>query len=433
MSFISNMKKDRDIMLDKIGIDSVDELFKDVPSGKRFPEVDMPLALSEPEILHELSKMSAANASAECYDWFLGGGIYNHFVPSVVGALISRGEFLTAYTPYQPEVSQGTLSAIFEYQTMISELTGMEVVNASHYDGATALAEAAIMSVRSTRKRNRVVIAPGLHPEYLEVIKTYLQGLDIELSEGIPDDKTAGYIVQNPTFTGEIIDVQAESDKAHEAGALLIVHTDPIALGILESPGACGADIVTAEGQCLGVGMNFGGPLLGIFATTAKHIRKMPGRIIGETVDQCGIKGCVLTFAAREQHIRREKATSNICSNQGLAALSAAIYLAAMGKSGFKKVAELCWHKAHYAAGEIGKIKGFSIKTKGNFFKEFLVETPIPAEELFGKLKDKYIMAGLPLSRLKENHKNEMLICVTEVNGKNQIDRLVSALKEVTA
>ena len=431
MSFISNMKKDRDIMLDKIGIDSVEELFKDVPSGKRFPEVDMPLALSEPEILLELSKMSARNASAECYDWFLGGGIYNHFVPSVIGALISRGEFLTAYTPYQPEVSQGTLSAIFEYQTMISELTGMEVVNASHYDGATALAEAAIMSVRSTRKRHKVVIAPGLHPEYREVIETYLQGLDIELSDGDLDDKTAGYIVQNPTFTGEIIDVKVEAEKAHEAGTLLIVHTDPIALGILESPGACGADIVTAEGQCLGVGMNFGGPLLGIFATTAKHIRKMPGRIIGETIDQCGVKGCVLTFAAREQHIRREKATSNICSNQGLAALSAAIYLAAVGKSGFKKVAELCWHKAHYAALEIDKIKGFSIKTKGNFFKEFLVETPIPAEELFEKLKDKYILAGLPLSRFKDGNKNEMLVCVTEVNSKKQIDRLVSAMKEV--
>lgn len=432
MSFISNMKKDRDIMLDRIGIKSVEELFKDVPVEKRFPVVDMPLALSEPEILQELSKMSARNASAECYDWFLGGGIYNHFVPSVVGALISRGEFLTAYTPYQPEVSQGTLSAIFEYQTMISELTGMEVVNASHYDGATALAEAAIMSVRSTRKRNKIVIAPGLHPEYLDVIKTYLQGLDIELSDGSPDEQTAGYIVQNPTFTGEIIDVKTEAEKAHNSGALLIVHTDPMALGIIESPGTCGADIVTAEGQCLGVGMNFGGPLLGIFATTAKHIRKMPGRIIGETIDQCGIKGCVLTFAAREQHIRREKATSNICSNQGLAALSAAIYLAAVGKSGFKKVAELCWHKAHYAAAEIEKVKGFSVRTKGHFFKEFLIETPIPSEEIFAKLKDQYIMAGLPLSRFDKKNKNEMLICVTEVNSRKQIDRLVSALKEVT-
>ena len=225
--------------------------------------------------------------------------------------------------------------------------------------------------------------------------------------------------------------MKAEAEKAHEKGALLIVHTDPIALGILESPGACGADIVTAEGQCLGVGMNYGGPLLGIFATTSKHIRKMPGRIIGETIDQCGVKGCVLTFAAREQHIRREKATSNICSNQGLAALSAAIYLAAVGKSGFKKVAELCWHKAHYAAAEIEKLEGFSIKTKGDFFKEFLIETPIPAEKIFGNLKEKYIMAGLPLSRFKDGNSNEMLICVTEVNSRKQIDRLVSALKEL--
>ncbi|MDA3811244.1 MAG: aminomethyl-transferring glycine dehydrogenase subunit GcvPA [Spirochaetaceae bacterium] len=433
MSFISNMNKDREIMLKKIGINSVAELFKDVPANKRFPVVDMPLALSEPEILQELSKMSAKNASADCYDWFLGGGIYNHFVPSVVGALTSRGEFLTAYTPYQPEVSQGTLEAIFEYQTMISELTGMEVVNASHYDGATALAEAAVMSVRSTRKRDKVVIAPGLHPEYREVIETYFQGLKIELSTGDIDENTAGYIVQNPTFTGEIIDVKAEARKAHDAGALLIVHTDPIALGVIESPGACGADIVTAEGQCLGVGMNYGGPCLGIFATTAKHIRKMPGRIIGETSDLGGSKGCVLTFAAREQHIRREKATSNICSNQGLAALSAAIYLAAVGKSGFKKVAELCWHKAHYAASEIGKLKGFSVKTKGHFFKEFLVETPIPAEDVFQKLKDKYILAGLPLSRFKNGRENELLICVTEVNSKKQIDRLVEALKEVSA
>ena len=433
MSFIPNMNKDRQIMLDKIGISSVDELFKDIPEDKRYPEIDMPPALSEPEILLELSKMSTKNASAECYDWFLGGGIYNHFVPSVISALISRGEFLTAYTPYQPEVSQGTLEAIFEYQTMISELTGMEVVNASHYDGATALAEAAIMSVRSTRKRDKVVIAPGLHPEYMEVIETYFQGLDIELSTGDIDEKTAGYIVQSPSFTGEIVDLKAEAEKAHEKGALFIVHTDPIALGVIESPGACGADIVTAEGQSLGVGMNFGGPCLGIFATTAKHIRKMPGRIIGETVDLGGSKGCVLTFAAREQHIRREKATSNICSNQGLAALSAAIYLASVGKSGFKKVAELCWHKAHYAADEINKLDGFSIKTKGHFFKEFLVETPAPAEEIVLKLKEKYIMAGLPLSRFKDGNKNELLICVTEVNSKDQIDRLVSALKGVMA
>ncbi|MBI9100301.1 MAG: aminomethyl-transferring glycine dehydrogenase subunit GcvPA [Spirochaetaceae bacterium] len=431
MSFLSNMKKDRDIMLEKIGINSVDELFSDVPEDKRFPEIHMPPALSEPEILLELSRMSAKNASAECYDWFLGGGVYNHFVPSVVPALTSRGEFLTAYTPYQPEVSQGTLEAIFEYQTMISELTGMDVVNASHYDGATALAEAAIMSVRSTRKRDKVVIAPGLHPEYLEVIQTYFQGLDIELSTGEIDENTAGYIVQNPTFTGEILDIKAEARKAHDRGALLIVHTDPIALGVLEAPGVCGADIVTAEGQGLGVGMNFGGPLLGIFATTAKHIRKMPGRIIGETVDLGGAKGCVLTFAAREQHIRREKATSNICSNQGLAALSAAIYLATLGKSGFKKVAELCWHKAHYAAKEIGKIKGFSIKTKGDFFKEFLIETPIPAEDIYAKLKEKYILAGLPLSRFKGGNDNDLLVCVTEVNSKKQIDRLVEALKVV--
>jgi glycine dehydrogenase subunit 1 len=431
MSFMSNMKKDRDIMLEKIGMNSVEQLFKDVPADKRFPSISMDPALSEPEILLELSKMSAKNASSECYDWFLGGGIYNHFVPSVISALTSRGEFLTAYTPYQPEVSQGTLEAIFEYQTMISEITGMEVVNASHYDGATALAEAAIMSVRSTRKRNKVVIAPGLHPEYLEVIKTYFQGLNIELSMGEVDENTAGYVVQNPTFTGEILDVKAQAGKAHDMGALLIVHTDPLALGILESPGACGADIVTAEGQCLGVGMNFGGPCLGIFATTAKHIRKMPGRIIGETSDLGGTKGCVLTFAAREQHIRREKATSNICSNQGLAALSAAIYLAAVGKSGFKKIARLCWHKAHYAAEEISRIKGYSLKTQGNFFKEFLVETPIPSEEVFRQLQEKYIMAGLPLSRFPGGNENELLICVTEMNSKKQIDRLVAALKEV--
>ncbi|MBB6481616.1 aminomethyl-transferring glycine dehydrogenase subunit GcvPA [Spirochaeta isovalerica] len=430
MSFISNMPKDREMMLKKIGVSSVDELFKDVPADKRFPRVDMPKPLSEPEILLELSKLSAKNASAECYDWFLGAGVYNHFVPSVVGALITRGEFLTAYTPYQPEVSQGTLEAIFEYQTMISELTGMDVVNASHYDGATALAEAAIMSVRSTRKRHKVVLAQGLHPEYRDIIETYFQGLDMELSDGDLDDQTAGYIVQNPTWTGEILDVKAEAAKAHDAGAMLIVHTDPISLGVLEAPGACGADIVTAEGQSLGVGMNWGGPMLGIFATTQKNIRKMPGRIIGETIDERGNRGCVLTFAAREQHIRREKATSNICSNQGLAALSAAIYLAALGKSGFKKVAELSWHKAHYAAAEIARIDGFSLKTKGHFFKEFLVETPVPAEDIFAKLKEKFILPGLPLSRLGGGDK-ELLVCVTEVNSKEQIDRLVAALKEV--
>ncbi len=431
MSFISNTENDKNIMLDKIGIDSIEHLFKDIPENIKYPDVKLPNALSEPEILHEISKMAARNACSDNYDWFLGGGIYNHFVPSVISSIISRGEFLTAYTPYQPEVSQGTLEAIFEYQTMISELTGMDVVNASHYDGATALAEAAIMSVRSTRKRNKICIGAGLHPEYLEVVETYFQGLDIEITFGDIDDKTAGYIVQNPSFTGEIIDLYKEAEKAHNMGALLIVHTDPIALGILESPGACGADIVTAEGQCLGVGMNFGGPCLGIFATTSKHIRKMPGRIIGETIDQNGSKGCVLTFAAREQHIRREKATSNICSNQGLAALSAAVYLAAVGKSGFKKVSELCWHKAHYAAMEIGKLQGYSIKTKGDFFKEFLIETPISAKGIVGKLKKKNIMAGLPLSNFKNGNENDLLICVTELNSKNQIDKLVSALKEV--
>ena len=433
MSFIPNTEKDRQLMLEKIGINSVDQLFKDVPAGKRYPEINMSPALSEPEVLHEISAMAAKNGSSDSYDWFLGGGIYNHFVPSVISSLISRGEFLTAYTPYQPEVSQGTLEAIFEYQTMISELTGMEVVNASHYDGATALAEAAIMSVRSSRKRDKVVIAPGLHPEYLEVMETYIQGLDIEISFGEIDDKTAGYVVQSPSFTGEIVDLNVEAEKAHKMGALLIVHTDPIALGVLESPGACGADIVTAEGQCLGVGMNFGGPLLGIFATTSKHIRKMPGRIVGETVDQSGSKGCVLTFAAREQHIRRGKATSNICSNQGLAALSAAIYLAAVGKNGFKKIAGLCWHKAHYAASEIEKLDGFTIKTKGSFFKEFLVETPLAAEEIVLKLKKKNILGGLPLSRFKDGSEKELLVCVTELNSREQIDKFVSALKEVRA
>jgi len=340
MSYVANTASDQKAMLEAIGANSVEELFDAIPADVRFPKLNLPEPLSEMEILAEMEQMADSNADAHHYTWFLGAGAYNHFVPSIVPQLQMRGEFYTAYTPYQPEASQGTLQAIFEYQSMMAELTGMDVVNASHYDGATSLAEAAIMSVNATRgKRNKVLVSPGVHPQYREVLKTYIQGTDIQVVgddnpdnnlaalKGMLDKETACLIVQWPNFFGELEDLEGLADVVHKAGALLVLHIDPVSLGLLKPPGEYGADIVTGEGQSLGNNLNFGGPYLGIFATTKKLVRKMPGRVVGETVDTEGRRGYVLTLSTREQHIRREKATSNICTNQGLMALGAAIYL----------------------------------------------------------------------------------------------------------
>jgi glycine dehydrogenase subunit 1 len=429
-------------MLEAIGVQSLEALFEDVPEECRFPGLDLPRAVSEMEILTELHGLADKNSSTACFDTFIGAGAYNHFVPSAVSSLAGRGEFLTAYTPYQPEVSQGTLQAIYEYQSMIAELTGMEVVNASHYDGATSMAEAAIMSYNVSRgKRNKIIVSPGVHPQYREVLRTYLPGGELQVTGDqdlsasledltiLLDDQTACLIVQNPDFFGELRELGELADAVHTAGALLVVVANPIlSLGMFKPPGEYGADIVVAEGQPLGAGLNYGGPYLGVFAATMKNVRKMPGRLVGETVDTDGRRGYVLTLSPREQHIRREKATSNICTNQGLIALTAGMYLAYMGRQGIRAVAELCYHKAHYAAREIDMLDKYRLISEGSFFNEFVVECPKPVAELNQELLEEGILGGYDLGSDYPERVNQMLVCVTEMNNRDQIDHLANRL-----
>ncbi len=444
MNYIPNTEVDQRAMLSTIGVDSVADLFDVVPERVRFPKLNLPRPLSEMEIMAELTALSDKNADAHHYACFMGAGAYNHFVPSVVGQLQMRSEFYTAYTPYQPEVSQGTLQAMFEYQTMMAELTAMDVVNASHYDGATSVAEAVLMAYNVNRgKRKKVLVSPAVKPNYRAVIRTYCQGRDLQITgdedlhtsldtlKDMLDENTACLVVQTPNFFGELENVQGLADAVHAVGALLIVHVDPHSLGLFTPPGHYGADIVTAEGHALGNALNYGGPYLGIFATRNKYVRKMSGRVIGQTIDTHGKRGFVLTLSTREQHIRREKATSNICSNTGLVALGAAIYLAAMGKQGMRRVAELSYHKAHYAASEIDKLPGYSLATTKPFFKEFAIQCPKPVTEINNALLNRKIIGGFDLSLHYPNRQNQMLIAVTEMNTRQQIDTFVQALKEV--
>ncbi len=454
MSYIPHTDSDRAAMLAEIGAETVGDLFLDVPESVRYPELKLRDPLSEMEILGELRAMSEENADLDHHACFLGAGAYNHFVPSVVGHVIGRSEFYTAYTPYQPEISQGTLQAIFEYQSMVCALTGIDVANASHYDGATSLAEAALMAVNVSRgKRRKIIVSSAVHPEYRATLRTYTRGSDLavvgDLEVGswkleigslkaLLDDNTACLIIQNPDFFGQLLSADSENglsglaDAVHEAGALLVVAVDPISLGLFTSPGEYGADIVVGEGQPLGNPLNFGGPYLGIFACREKYMRKLPGRLVGETVDTEGRRGFVLTLATREQHIRRERATSNICTNQALCALAAGAYLAAMGKSGLRKVAELCYHKAHYAARRIAAIPGFELAGDRPFFKEFVVRCPRPPSEINEALLERGIIGGYDLGRDYPHLENCLLLCVTEMNTRAEIDRLVEAFEEVT-
>lgn len=440
--FIPITDADRAEMLKTIGVNSLQDLFADIPQDALNPEINLPSALSEMDMLRTLRSMANRNAHAGEYAYFLGAGAYNHFVPATVPHLIFRAEFFTAYTPYQPEISQGTLQTIFEYQSMICDLTGMDAANASHYDAATAAAEAAVMAINSVRSGSKIIVSPTLHPHYRETMRTYLDGQrisivgdeDVSLSiEAVLDkhldNKTAGVLVANPDFLGSVRDLKPIADRVHAAGALLIVSAYPISLGLYQPPGAYDADIVIGEGQSLGNALGFGGPYLGIFACKEKYVRKMAGRLIGETVDTKGRRGFVLTLQAREQHIRREKATSNICTNEALNALAACVYMATMGKKGLREVAELCYQKAHYAANEISKLNGYRVVTD-EFFNEFVVECPKPVAEINRALYQQKMIGGYDLSNDYPHLKNAMLIAVTEMNTREQIDALVTALSQ---
>jgi len=444
MTYSPHTDQDRAEMLIAVGLERIEDLFTDVPAGVRFPVLDIPEPLSEMETLRELSDLAEANGNAQHNPLFLGAGAYNHFSPSVVNHMILRGEFLTAYTPYQPEISQGTLQAIFEYQSMVAALTGLEVANASHYDGATSLAEAVLMAYSHFReKRHKVIVSPAVHPQYRAVVRTYVQGQDIRITgdenpmasvaDLLPqlDADTALFIVQSPNFFGQIEDLEGLAAQVHAAGALLCVAADPIALGLLKPPGQLGADIVVGEGQSLGLPLSYGGPYLGYFATRKEYVRKMAGRLVGETKDKHGRRGYVLTLSTREQHIKRERATSNICTNQGLMALAATVYLALMGKHGLKAVAELCWHKSHYAAEQIGALPGYEVDTSRPFLKEFVVRCPRPVAEINDRLYDEFgIIGGYDLGRDYPHLSEHMLVCVTEMNSREEIDLLVEALGE---
>ena len=446
--FIPHTQTETDEMLAAIGLRSLADLFQNVPAKYRFPKLDLPDALSEMEALSELKQYAAANETAENMVCFLGAGAYQHYIPAAVDSLLRRGEFYTAYTPYQPEISQGTLQAIFEFQSLIANLTGMEVANASHYDGATATAEAGVMAYHHFRgKRSKILVSEAIHPQYREVLCTYLCGnenIHIESASSkqeplaepaamIPqiDEDTALVLVQYPDFFGRVYDLTELTQKAHEAGALVGVIANPTALGLFKAPGEYGVDIVVGEGQPLGIPLSFGGPYLGFFATRKAYARQMSGRIAGETVDSQGRKGYVLTLTAREQHIRREKASSNICTNQGLMALAATIYLSLLGKQGFKQVASLCYQKAHYAAQELGKLKGFKVLSQRLFFHEFVLECPKPVAEINQYLLTQGFLGGYDLSRSFPTLKNQMLVAVTEMNTRDEIDAFIETMKEV--
>lgn len=441
-SYVPFVEAERREMLKEIGMTDIDELFSDVPSEFQVEKLNIPKGKSEIEVERQMKSLARKNRTDLIC--FLGGGFYDHYTPAAIDAILSRGEFLTAYTPYQPEVAQGTLQAAFEFQSGICRLTEMEVANASLYDGGTAIYEAAMMAARVTR-RNKILVDCGVNPIYRKMLESYTSNLDmnfesVETKNGIVDrdkiiqklDKSvAGIVLQNPNFFGCIDDLSDIIDAAHNVGALAVVSVYPISLGILKTPGAMGADIVVGEGQSLGLPLNFGGPYVGFMATKKKYVRKMPGRIVGMTRDNNGRKGFVLTLQAREQHIRREKATSNICSNENLCALASAIYLALMGKNGLKEVAELCADNASYAYKKLTDVPGVSRTFKNIFFNEFCISLPRNARDVIGDLIDKGFAAGFPVGRYYNGMENVALISVTEMRTKEEIDRLAAALEAV--
>ncbi|MEX0773008.1 MAG: aminomethyl-transferring glycine dehydrogenase subunit GcvPA [Balneolales bacterium] len=443
MPFIPNTEEDQRLMLDTIGTKSIEDLYSNIPEDVRFRgDLNLPPALSEWEALREITRISNKSFSTDTHSCFIGGGAYDHFIPSGIAALLGRSEFYTAYTPYQGEVSQGTLQSMYEYQSMICELTGMDISNASMYDAGSGLAEAVLMSCNITR-RNKVVIAGKVHPNYLEIVRTYAHGQDIEiiqtdpaegtanleLLEEIVDESVAAVIFQNPNFYGNLEDVHEISriTKAIDK-TLLVSVVDPISLGLIIEPSAYDADIVVGEAQGMGIGLQFGGPYCGIFATKKALIRKLPGRLSGITLDADGKEAFVLTLQTREQHIRRDKATSNICTNQGLMALASTIYMALLGKQGIREVAELSTQKAHYLAEQIGKLDGYSLRFNKPFFKEFVINTPQKPDDIIDALYDKGFLAGLDLSRFDDEG---LMIAVTEKRSKSEMDELVNVLAAI--
>ncbi len=465
MRYLPHTESEINEMLKTIGAASVDGLFASIPESARFKgKLNLPPPLSEPELLSQLNNIASKNKSDAVS--FLGAGAYRHFIPAAVKALASRSEFVTPYTPYQPELSQGTLQASFEYQSMMCRLFAMDVSNASHYDGATATTEAALLAIRAT-KRNKILIADTVHPEYRETIETILRpsGTKIvyighddsgrvnrSLLKSACDKDCAGLIVGHPNFFGVIDELADMAEVIHQAGGLFITSTpEPLSLGLIEAPGNLGADIACAEGQAFGCGLNFGGPYLGIFTAKEKFLRQMPGRIVGKTLDSDGKTGYVLTFATREQHIRREKATSNICSNEALCATTAAIYLSLLGKEGLVKLAELNYAKSEYLKDSLcsggacsaqnvaqtfrsansGRSKDlrYTLKFSGATFNEFVVDVGQDAEKVLGTLAQNNIFGGVALGKWYPQYKNCILICVTEENSKEEMDKLVVSLR----
>src|SRR4029453_18246996 len=447
MRYISNTPAQQKEMLARIGAASVEALLANVPAKARLSRpLALPAALAEGDLIRHLRQMAARNASADDFACFLGAGSYDHYIPSPINHMVLRGEFLTAYTPYQPEASQGTLRTIYEYQTMIAELTGMDVANASIYDGASSLAEAALMAHAATG-RNEIVLSRGVNPLYKRVTATYCEGAgvrlrDVAAPEGVTDlaaakkavgPKTAALVVQTPNFYGCLEDVAAAAEIAHAAGALLVVAADPVNLGVLEGPGKLGADIAVGEGQGLGVPMSFGGPNLGVFAAKNDLVRRMPGRLVGATVDRDGARGFVLTLQTREQHIRRAKATSNICTNVALCALMATIYLATLGRRGLVKVGELSTAKAHYAAERLTQGPGVSLRFASPFFKEFALKLPKAPDRLIPRLARQGFLAGVPLKTFDRALADCLLGAVTEKRTKAEIDAFAAALEKAVA
>ncbi len=445
MRYLPHTERDIAEMLETIALPDLDSLFASIPDEIRLQRpLQLPPTLSESELLRELKQLAAANAGDDRFTRFLGGGAYDHFIPAVIDQLILRSEFYTAYTPYQPEISQGTLQAIFEYQSLICQLTGMEVANASMYDGASACAEGVLMAVRAAKKRRKVLLSAALHPEYRETVATYCRYLEIELVtlpydasggtdlaalEAALDEETAAVVVGYPNFFGVVEPLAQVAEQAHNAGARLVTAVaEPLALGLYKSPGELGADIVVGEGQSFGIPLSYGGPYLGFFAARKSDVRSMPGRLVGQTVDQAGERGFVLTLATREQHIRREKATSNICSNEGLCALMATIYLALLGKQGIREVAQQNFAKADYARKALAQLPGVTLPFAGACFNEFVIELPKPVEDVLTHLEEHAILGGIPLSASYSELDRHLLVCVTEQNSRAEIDALVAAL-----